>query len=130
MEKAELKTGKHFSLEEKEVILSSIERAKRLYHWRNSIFANLVICRSTCPLLREGIQAYLVRKYFDKNRIDHIRALGDQLFTKLKIHYHNPEFYISKGLETERDCLFWWPLHDTASRREALNILEQAIIND
>lgn len=130
MEKAELKTGKHFSIEEKEAILSAIERAKKYYYEHNSIFAKLGSSRATCPLLSEGIQAYLVRKYFDKNRIDRIRALGDQLFTKLKIHYHNPEFYISKGLETERDCLFWWHLHDTASRREALNILEQAIIND
>lgn len=127
MEKAELKTGKHFSIEEKEAILSSIERARRHYYEHNY---KLGSSRATCPLLREGIQAYLVRKYFDKYRIYHSRALGYQLFTKLKIHYHNPEFYISKGLETERDCPFWWPLRDTASRREALNILEQAIIND
>lgn len=61
MEKAELKAGKHFSIDEKEAILSAIKYAK---------------------------------DYYNKNRT------------------------------------FWWSMYDKTSRCEALNILEQAIIND
>lgn len=131
MEKAELKAGKHFSIEEKEAILSAIKYAKDYYNKMGPICK-----RATCPLLCDGLYDYLVKKYLKEtyaNRnyiIFNIRALNAQLFNKLKLLYHNPDFYISKGLDTNKNRTFWWSMYDKTSRCEALNILEQAIIND
>lgn len=135
----ELKTGEHFSIDEKEVMLYAITKAKDFYSKYGLTDA---ATRASCPLLNEGIQAYLLKRYVPKEASalreyiynyknkQNLRILGEQLFTKLKLHYHNPEFYISKGLNAWTDKLFWWPLHDSDSRIKAMDILEQAIIND
>lgn len=128
----ELKTGKYFSIDEKEIMLYAITKVKDFYR-KNGLTDTAI--RASCPLLQHSIRVCLLRKFertrkYNRASLDELRILCEQLFHKLKRHYHNPEFYISKGLNAWTDKLFWWPLHDSDSRIKAMDILEQAIIND
>lgn len=130
---AELKTGKHFSIDEKVAILTAITETKDFYIKQGTTDA---ATRASCALLQGGIHKYLLRKYANKpcgyniRLLENLRILSEQLFRKLKEHYHDPKFYISEGLMTYTDRLFWWDLHDSSSRIKAMDILKQAIIND
>lgn len=107
-----LKKGEHFSRKEKRIILKMIKLSRKMYFEEKSI-----IYRGLCIVLDEA----------------NYKVTGDVFFTisnKLRKVYHNPFYYESQGLKLEHTTGYWWDRKDRESRLKALDILEQAIIND
>lgn len=104
--KSKFRTGSNFTSEEKKAIINAINYA------RKELNENCV-----CGL------CYLLRNYLLYNK--HSKCI----YNVLKELYYNPEYYNLKGLKTEY-LWYWWPIKDKESRLKALDILEQAVIND
>lgn len=110
-ENFQIKEGENFTKSEKKALLRAFAHIFEEYKQHNDIFD----C-GLCNILRVHICRYS----------------SYELYHRLCSLYHNPDYYNSQGLDTsEESCSpFWWQLSDIDSRLEALNILEQAIIND
>lgn len=102
----DLKEGSNFTIKEKRVLLKAIKQAREYYMQGNT--------NGLCGLLSRNIynQGYL------------------GLYKTLEHTYHTKEYYKSKGLKCGNYTHYWWPYRDIESRLKALDILEQAIIND
>lgn len=122
--KEKIADGKNFKKAEKEAVLSAIKHAFDYYEYKAHFDSRIM---STCPLLYNGIESF-VAKIMPVSQEYYVYI--EILFTKVRAHYHNPEFYQNKGLNTQQHSLFWWDLKDVESRLKAMDILEQAIIND
>lgn len=109
-EELEIKEGKNFTRAEKKMLLRafSLAREERLSD---------DLKRGLCQSIQYNM-GYIVQ--------------SSVTYDKLCALYHRPSYYNSHGLSTYEDTFrpYWWPLSDTTSRLKALDILEQAIIND
>lgn len=100
------KEGYKFTTKEKRVLLKAIKRV-RIYYIEGH-------AGGLCAALENSIYARGYRG----------------LYNSLEATYHNREYYHAKGLRTYNYNGYWWPISDVESRLKALDILEQAIIND
>lgn len=106
--KSKFRTGSNFTSEEKEAIINAINYARKVYNSNDN---------------EHGLCALLC-KYLGNENLCNTYAVLTEL-------YHNRKYYNSKNLNTEYPpCGYWWPISDIKSRLKALDILEQAIIDD
>lgn len=105
-----LKNGKHFTRKTKRIILKMIKLSRLEYKEGKPIY------RGLCIIL-DSSEFEITHNYFC-------------IITKELSIYHNPKYYESQGLKVERDYGYWWDRKDRESRLKALDILENAVIND
>ena len=100
-----LKNGEHFTKKEKRIIIKAIK------YTREFLLNNY--CEGICISLERSISKF-----------------DNGLYNKLASIYHNPTFYCLNGIPIERTYGYWWNCGEVEPRIKALNVLEQAVIND
>lgn len=106
-----LKDGEHFTRKTKRIILKMIKLSRLEYKEDKPLY------RGLCIIL-DSSEFKITHNYFCI------------ITKKLSKYYHNPQYYESQGLKVERDYGYWWDRKDRESRLKALDILENAVIND
>lgn len=107
----ELKDGKNFSVSDKLKILKAITYSRKLIKSRYCFMTSYII-------------------FWLRNDIPWNYCLP--LCKKLLTTYHNPLFYMSKGLKIKNPNhqTDWWDAEDFETHSKSLDILRQAVIND
>lgn len=105
-----LKDGEHFSRRKKRIILKMIRLSRLEYREEKFIYKGLC-------LVLDSSEYKVTHNYFC-------------VITKELSIYHNPSYYESQGLKVEHTWGYWWDRKDRESRLKALDILENAVIND